>query len=410
MTPDTWKNTTFDKHIDLLSGFAFKSKNYTSGSDDIRLLRGDNIEPGSLRWRDAKKWPFTELLSLEKYLLEEGDFVVAMDRTWIQAGLKVAEVTKKDLPCLLVQRVSRIRAKSTLAQELLHQYFSGHKFAQYVKSVQTETAVPHISAKQIKDFPLLLPPINEQKKIARILSTWDQAIATAEQILSKTKIQKKYLSQQLLTGKKRTPGFEQKWMTFRLEQLASRVTTKNEKKSANVVTISAQHGLIRQEDYFSKTIAASTLDDYFLLKKGQFAYNKSYSTGYPMGAIKRLKSYDYGVVTTLYICFDIENKELAHPDFFEHYFDEGLLNRGLTKVANEGGRAHGLLNVKPSDFFSLKVIIPCVIEQQKIAKTLSAANNEIDTIQQKISLLKLEKEALMQALLSGKRRVNVETI
>ena len=237
MVPEGWTHTTFDKHIDLLSGFAFKSNAYTSNENDIRLLRGDNIEPGSLRWRDAKCWPKEEFRTLEKYHLEEGDFVIAMDRTWISSGLKVAEVKSSDLPCLLVQRVSRIRALSTLEQSLLRQYFSGHRFEQYVKSVQTETAVPHISAAQIKEFPVLLPPLQEQKKIAQILSTWDKAITTTEQLIANSQQQKKALMQQLLTGKKRLLNkngvrFSGEWKEFLLEQVFTFKKGKGLSKSA----------------------------------------------------------------------------------------------------------------------------------------------------------------------------------
>src|SRR5690606_23457171 len=120
--------------------------------------------------------------------------------------------------------------------------------------------------------------------------------------------QKKALMQQLLTSKKRLGGFQMPWEKHRLEQLFSRVTTMNTEANTNVVTISAQHGLIRQEEFFSKAVASETLDNYFLIKKGQFAYNKSYSNGYPMGAIKRLNNYEKGVVTTLYICFEVNDE------------------------------------------------------------------------------------------------------
>lgn len=219
MVPEGWRHTTFEKHIELLSGFPFKSSGYTSDDADIRLLRGDNIEPGGIRWRNAKKWPIADYESLKKFHLQIGDFVIAMDRTWISSGLKVAEIKEKDLPALLVQRVSRIRAKDTLEQGLLRQYFSGYRFEQYVKSVQTETAVPHISANQIKEFPLLLPPLREQKKIARILSTWDQVIEVTEKLLNNSQQQKKALMQQLLTGKKRLPGFRGEWKFYRFDEL-----------------------------------------------------------------------------------------------------------------------------------------------------------------------------------------------
>lgn len=259
----------------------------------------------------------------------------------------------------------------------------------------------------LEKLPILLPPVVEQNKITKILSTWDQAVTTAEQLIASSQRQKKALAQQLLTGKRRLKRFQYPWGTFQLDQLFSRVTTKNIEANTNVVTISAQHGLIRQEDFFNKTVASETLDNYFLLKKGQFAYNKSYSNGYPMGAIKRLNKYEKGVVTTLYICFEACDEALCNSEFFEHYFESGFLNHGLSKVANEGGRAHGLLNVKPSDFFGLTVFVPQVDEQKAIAAVLTAADQEIQTLQAKLACLKKEKKALMQQLLTGKRRVKV---
>ncbi|WP_211313901.1 restriction endonuclease subunit S [Marinomonas piezotolerans] len=219
--------------------------------------------------------------------------------------------------------------------------------------------------------------------------------------------------QQLLTGKQRLldqngERFEGEWCEVKLSSIFDRVTEKNNGQSTNVVTISGVHGLIRQEDFFKKTVASETLDGYFLLRKGQFAYNKSYSNGYPMGAIKRLNRYDDGVVTTLYICFELSDSNKANSDYWEHYFESGLMNKGLSQVAHEGGRAHGLLNVKPADFFSLKVPLPSREEQQKIAAVLSAADQEITTLQQQLDHLKQEKKALMQQLLTGKRRVAVD--
>ena len=124
-----------------------------------------------------------------------------------------------------------------------------------------------------------------------------------------------------------------------------------------------------------------------------------------MGAIKRLNRYEKGVVTTLYICFEVSDFERCCPVYFEQYFDSGLLDKGLSQIAHEGGRAHGLLNVKPSDFFKLKITTPTLPEQQKTANTLTIADAEITTLQQKLDRLKQEKKALMQQLLTGKRRV-----
>ncbi|WP_250243436.1 restriction endonuclease subunit S, partial [Escherichia coli] len=257
----------------------------------------------------------------------------------------------------------------------------------------TQNAQKNINLQVLKPLLILTPPYAEQKKIAQILLAWDKAISVTEKLLANSQQQKKALMQQLLTGKKRLldengTRFSETWKLYALSKLFQRVTTKNNGKSNNVVTISGQHGLIKQEDFFKKTVASDTLDGYFLLKKGQFAYNKSYSNGYPMGAIKRLNRYPEGVVTTLYICFELTTPQKSCGDYWEHYFESGLLNNSLSQIAHEGGRAHGLLNVKPSDFFSLKVAVPGFEEQQKIASVLSAADTEISTLEKKLACLK----------------------
>ncbi|EPA8396682.1 restriction endonuclease subunit S [Escherichia coli] len=308
------------------------------------------------------------------------------------------------------RNIGRIRSNQ-------HEYLFHYLRSDYVQRGITDSASGSsqsaLNLSTLRSMLILVPPLIEQKKIAQILSTWDKAISVTEKLLTNSQQQKKALMQQLLTGKKRLLDengvrFSETWKLYALSKLFQRVTTKNNGKSNNVVTISGQHGLIKQEDFFKKTVASDTLDGYFLLKKGQFAYNKSYSNGYPMGAIKRLNRYPEGVVTTLYICFELTTPKKSCGDYWEHYFESGLLNNSLSQIAHEGGRAHGLLNVKPSDFFSLKVAVPGFEEQQKIASVLSAADTEISTLEKKLACLRDEKKALMQQLLTGKRRVKVD--
>ena len=149
----------------------------------------------------------------------------------------------------------------------------------------------------------------------------------------------------------RFPEFrdESEWDVKPFEEAFKRLTTKNLENNKNALTISAQQGLVSQLDYFNKKIAAKDLTGYYLLHKGDFAYNKSYSKGYPMGAIKPLKLYDKGVLSTLYICF--RAKKGYNESFFEHYFEAGLVNSEIGKIAQEGARAHGLLNVSVKEFF-----------------------------------------------------------
>lgn len=295
---------------------------------------------------------------------------------------------------------------------------NNHYFFSYLKSTIAQqwlqsrskktSGQQNLTIELCKGLPVPVPPLAEQTKIAQILSTWDKAIAITGRLLANSQQQKQALAQNLLTGRKRHSEFSGTWKSYRLGDLFERITQKNTEGNTNVVTISAQHGLIRQDEFFKKTVASATLEGYYLLNQGQFAYNKSYSNGYPMGAIKRLNRYEKGVVTTLYICFAVRDKANCCPVFFEQFFDAGLLNEGLAQIAHEGGRAHGLLNVKPADFFSLKVQAPSLEEQQKIAQVLSTADAEIANLQAQLDKLKREKKALMQQLLTGKRRVRLD--
>jgi type I restriction enzyme S subunit len=187
-----------------------------------------------------------------------------------------------------------------------------------------------------------------------------------------------------------------KWVKKMLGEVAERVVTKNTEENTNVLTISAQYGLISQLDFFTKSVSAKNLTGYYLLSKDDFAYNKSYSNGYPLGAIKRLKMYDKGVVSTLYICFSF--REVVNFLFMEQYFESGTHNRQIEKVAQEGARNHGLLNIGVGDFFNTEIIVPNLDEQTKIANFLSAIDDKINHTQIQIKQTEHYKKGLLQQM------------
>jgi type I restriction enzyme S subunit len=132
MASKNWQLEPLDEHVDLLTGFPFSSSHYTNDYSCPRLLRGDNVIQKSLRWEDAKRWPTNRLDGLSVYLLKPGDVVLAMDRPWIEAGLKTARITEDDLPSLLVQRVARLRAKPSLNQRFLYYVITSPAFTEHV--------------------------------------------------------------------------------------------------------------------------------------------------------------------------------------------------------------------------------------------------------------------------------------
>jgi type I restriction enzyme S subunit len=168
------KKTTLRNEVDFLVGFPFKSEGYSS--EGVRLLRGDNIAQGTLSWNDAKKWPTSQQEDFELYELQEGDVVLAMDRPWIDAGLKYASISRYDLPCLLVQRTARLRGGKNLDTKFLRYVIGSPQFTKYIQHITTGSLVPHISGDQIKDFSVHLPHLSTQQKIAAVLSALDAKI------------------------------------------------------------------------------------------------------------------------------------------------------------------------------------------------------------------------------------------
>lgn len=131
------------------------------------------------------------------------------------------------------------------------------------------------------------------------------------------------------------------------------------------LTISAQYGLIDQNEFFDKRVASKDVSGYYLIENGEFAYNKSTSNDAPWGAIKRLDRYENGVLSTLYIVFAIKNENEINSDFLVSYYDTSLWHKGIHEIAAEGARNHGLLNISPADFFDTKLMLPQDIEEQE---------------------------------------------
>lgn len=186
------------------------------------------------------------------------------------------------------------------------------------------------------------------------------------------------------------------WHTVRLGSLFDRLTRKNTENNQNVLTISAQYGLIGQLDYYNTPYASEDKISYTLLQKGDFAYNKSYSSDYAYGVIKRLDVYEKGIVSPLYICF--RAKENTNTDFYLQYFEAGFFNQEIYYIAQEGARNHGLLNVSTEDFFNSFLVFPPLAEQQRIAEILMHCDKVISLYKQQLDELKKAKSYFLRKM------------
>ena len=191
--------------------------------------------------------------------------------------------------------------------------------------------------------------------------------------------------------------YNYEWNYEPLNKYVERIVRKNKNKESDLVlTISAQYGLVDQCTFFNRNVSSSNLDGYYLLYKGDFAYNKSYSNGYPWGAVKRLNLYDKGVVSSLYICFNTNT--LIDSDYLQHYFETNKWYSQISAISVEGARNHGLLNIAVNDFFNTEHFFPNLDEQKDISKVLNLLDKKIELQSKKIEDLKLFKKGLIHQM------------
>lgn len=208
----------------------------------------------------------------------------------------------------------------------------------------------------------------------------------------------------------RFPEFTDDWEQRKLDEVVERITRKNENLESTLpLTISAQYGLIDQNEFFDKRIASKDVSGYYLIRKGEFAYNKSTSSDAPWGAIKRLDRYENGVLSTLYIVFKILDEYKTSSDYLATYYSTELWHKGVQAIAAEGARNHGLLNITPADFFKTDLMLPTNIsEQQKIGAYFKQLDNLITLHQRKLKNLNVLKKGVMQKLFNQEVRFKAD--
>jgi type I restriction enzyme, S subunit len=178
---DSWPRMKLADCVELLSGFAFKSQYFTDKPEDIALVKGENVSQGHVLWDISKRWAASQWDELEKFQLRAGDVVIAMDRPWVPAGLKWCFIREGDPKAFLVQRCCRLRANPKLVdQSFLRVVIGGQIFEGYIKPITTGVNVPHISGRQILDFEFEVPPLPVQRRIAGILSAYDELIENSQ--------------------------------------------------------------------------------------------------------------------------------------------------------------------------------------------------------------------------------------
>ena len=307
------------------------------------------------------------------------------------------ERKRKAEPPFLVDNNMMIYQSDSINFDYLYHWFSNQKISRYAQI----GALPSYNAGDIHSVKISVPCLEEQQKIADFLTTFDKRITAQQNIIADMEETKKGLLQKIFSQEIRFKDDNgedyPEWKRNRLKNIASRITRKNTTNETDLpLTISSIDGLVDQRTYFKKQVASKDMSGYYLLYNGEFAYNRSYSVGYDFGSIKRLDKYDKGALSTLYICFSLN--DTCNSDFVTHFFDSGKWNRQVYKNCAEGARNHGLLNISADDFMSMDVNIPALGEQNKIASFLSAYDKKIEAEKKILADLQEMKKGLLQQM------------
>lgn len=391
MVPKGWTLGTLKDLADTIMGYAFRSEDFVPTG--IPLLRMGNLYQNTLDLnRNPVYLPDSFKVDYKRFLVSPGDLVMSMTGTMGKRDYGFTVEIPSNTQCsLLNQRVLKIVPKNNASSGYILNLLRSELILSVLYSFPGGTKQANLSAKQLQELPVLIPPELEQKKIAQILSTWDKAISVTEKLLTNSQQQKKALMQQLLTGKKRL-----------LDERGGRYGGEWHRAELGAVLDYMQPTpyLVDSTDYNdSYSIPVLTAGKSFILGYTNEEHGIYHA---PLPAI----IFDDFTTDSKFVDFEFKAKSsamkilTAKKGVSVKYIFEAMQ---MLKFKIGGHQRHWI-----SIYSNLVIPIPDAKEQQKIAAVLSAADAEISTLEKKLACLRDEKKALMQQLLTGKRRVKVD--
>ena len=307
----------------------------------------------------------------------------------------------------IAQNIVAFRAKQGYLPKFLYSLFSTAENQERANRIVMGAVQPSIKVSQLVDVEYYVTNnIKEQRMLGEMFYNLDNLITLHQRKCDNLKKIKKSMLDNLFPkiGEKvpkwRFKGFNNDWEQRELSNVAERITRKNQDLECTLpLTISAQYGLVDQNEFFDKRIASKDVRGYYLIRKGEFAYNKSISADAPWGAIKRLDRYESGVLSTLYIVFRILDEKQVDSDYLVTYYETDLWHKDVKVIAAEGARNHGLLNIAAADFFKTTLICPQDIEEQQLIGCYFKSLDHLITLHQsEVERLKKAKQFFLDKM------------
>ncbi len=392
---DDWEQRKFPEFVSFFNGLTYTP-------DDVQemgtlVLRSSNVKNGEII--DADNVYVNDKVATSENV-QVGDIIVVV-RNGSRALIGKHAQIKASMPNTVIGAfMNGIRSEhSSFVNALLDTSAFENEIAKNMGAT-----INQITGYMFSKMEFMVPSEEEQQQIGQFFSNLDHLITLHQRKCEETKKLKKYMLQKMFPQNGQTvpeirfAGFTDAWEQRKLRNLVDRVTRKNQDLVSELpLTISAQYGLIDQNEFFDKRVASKDVSGYYLIENGEFAYNRSTSTDAPWGAIKRLDRYENGVLSTLYIVFRIKENNPVDSDFLVSYYSTNLWHKGIHEIAAEGARNHGLLNIAPADFFETELRIPQDIEEQKkIGKYFEKLERLITLHQHKCEQLQSMKKFMLQ--------------
>ena len=358
------------------------------------VLRSSNVQNGRITYEDNV---FVQSDVPRNVIVREGDILICVRNGSRSLIGKSAMISSADEGHAFGAFMATFRSQHG---DYVFQLLQTDGFKRQVHRTLGAT-INQITNADLKSFKFLFPSLPEQRKIAAILRTWDEALEKLNALRTAKARQLDGLAQ---TTMGRGGAFPAHWQRKPLSEVSTPVRRKSAGGAHPVMTISAKSGFLMQADKFARDMAGRSVERYTLLQEGEFAYNKGNSKTAPYGCVFRLNR-DTALVPFVYYCFAL--KPGLEPEFYDHLLSAGALNHQLSRLINSGVRNDGLLNLYSDDFFSCRVPVPPIEEQKRIAQALTTAKRELALLDEEIAALTDQKRGLMQKLLTGEWRVEV---
>lgn len=383
-----WEKVTLGDVATIQTGVA-KNDGYSGETVEIPYLRVANVQDGFLDLSEIKKIKIP-VEKKNRFLLQKGDVIMTEGGDFDKLG-RGTIWDGQISPCAHQNHLFVVRTDCTKLNPFFLSYLSASSYGRlyFRLSSKQSTNLASINSTQLSHFPILLPPLEEQNKIIEILSTWDSAIEKTEKLISKKeKLYKGYLKYFYIeTGN-----------CIKLSEFAEETSRRNKSKElTQVLSVTNKNGFVPPEQQFGKKIASEDLSNYKIIMKGQFAYNPSRIN---VGSIARLDEYISAVLSPMYTVFEINNK-IINSNYFLHWLSSKYAIHQIKLCAQGGVREI----VSFEDFKKMKIKSLPLEKQEKIADFLNLQKSEISLLKKQLEQYKLQKQGLMQKLLTGEWRV-----